>query len=100
MGNGRYSVDLDYGQWFTFNNWQRVHYNFLEQLTPTLIWIFISALYKPLVAAIFGFLYFFGRIFYSIGYFKSPNQRIVGALIIDIAFLGSFILSLVAIGNI
>ena len=73
MGNGRYSVDLDYGQWFSFNNWQRVHYNFLEQLTPTLIWIAISALYKPLVAAIFGFVYFVGRILYSIRYCRSPN---------------------------
>ena len=30
MGNGRYSADLSYAEWFSFNNWQRVHYNFLE----------------------------------------------------------------------
>ena len=30
MGNGRYSIDLDYGEWYSFNNWQRVHYNYLE----------------------------------------------------------------------
>jgi len=29
-GNGRYSAKLSYGDWFSFNNWQRVQYNFLE----------------------------------------------------------------------
>lgn len=29
-GNGRYSMDLSYAEWYSFNNWQRVHYNFLE----------------------------------------------------------------------
>lgn len=29
-GNGRYAFELDYSEWFSFNNWQRVHYNFLE----------------------------------------------------------------------
>jgi uncharacterized membrane protein YecN with MAPEG domain len=99
MGNGRYSTDLSYDQWYTFNNYQRAHYNYMEQLTPTIIWILISIFYKPLAAAILGFIYFIGRIFYSIGYLKSPNSRLIGALIIDAAFLGLFILSLVTIGN-
>jgi hypothetical protein len=51
-----------------------------------------------LAAAILGFAYFFGRILYSIGYCKSPNNRIVGAIILDISFIGAFILSLVTIG--
>ena len=99
MGNGRYAADLSYAEWFSFNNWQRVHYNFLEQLTPVLIWTLIGCFYKPLAAAILGFSVFIGRIFYSIGYCTSPSKRIVGALIVDLAIVGLFILSIVTIGN-
>ena len=73
MGNGKFSQDLTYSDWFNFNNWQRVHYNFLEHLCPILLWLFISSLYQPIATAILGFLYGFGRILYSIGYCKSPN---------------------------
>lgn len=44
-GNGRYSNDLSYADWFSFNNFQRVQYNFLEQITPMLVWIFIGSYY-------------------------------------------------------
>ena len=44
-GNGRYSIDLSYAEWFTFNNWQRVQFNFLEQLTPIVVWVLIGMLY-------------------------------------------------------
>lgn len=97
-GNGRYSMDWSYAQWFEFNLWQRVQYNFLEQLTPILVWVLIGALYQPLASAILGFVYFIGRIFYSIGYCKSPAHRVVGAIICDLAYLGSFVLSIVTIG--
>ena len=99
MGNGRYSVDLKYSEWFVFNNWQRAHYNYLEQFTPVIIWIFISTFYAPLAAAILGFVYFIGRIFYTWGYVASPNKRIFGALILDLSFLGLFILSIVTIAK-
>ena len=99
MGNGRYSADLSYDQWFLFNNAQRAHYNFLEQLTPTLVWLLISIFYQPLAAAILGFVVVLGRIFYAVGYFKTPNLRSVGALLVDLGFLGLFVLSLVSIGN-
>ena len=97
MGNGRYSVDLKYNEWFVFNNWQRAHYNYLEQLTPVLIWIFISMFYAPLAAGILGFVYFIGRILYTWGYVGSPNKRIFGAIILDLSFLGLFILSITSI---
>eukprot|EP00347_Sterkiella_histriomuscorum_P007599 403348298 len=98
-GNGRYSTDLSYPDWFSFNNFQRVQNNFLEQITPMLVWIFIGSFYQPLASAILGFVYFFGRIFFSIGYCKSPKHRIVGAIICDLGYIGSFILSIVTIGK-
>lgn len=64
-----------------------------------LIFLIVSSFYKPLAAAILGFAYFFGRLLYSIGYCKSPNNRVVGVLIVDMAFIGALILSFVSIGN-
>lgn len=68
MGNGRYAANWRYDEWFTFNNWQRAHYNFIEQLTPTIVWILIGCAYKPLASAILGFLYFLGRVVFTVGY--------------------------------
>lgn len=99
MGNGFYSQDLSYEQWFKFNNCQRCHYNFLEQLTPVIIWILISMMYQPLASGIMGLAYFVGRILYTIGYVKTANQRIIGAIILDLSYLGLFVLSLVTVGK-
>ena len=98
-GNGRYSIDLNYEEWYSFNLWQRVQYNFLEQITPMLVWIFIGSFYQPLASAILGFTFFLGRIFYSIGYCKSPKHRVIGAIICDLGYLGAFVLSIVTIGK-
>jgi glutathione S-transferase len=99
MGDGRYAADLSYDQWFLFSNAQRTHYNFLEQLTPTLVWLLICIFYQPLAGAILGFVVVVGRLFYAIGYLKTPNHRIAGALFIDLGFLGLFVLSIVSIGK-
>ena len=80
-GNGRYAAELTYDQWFNLNNWQRVHYNYMEMLTPVLVWILIGCFYKPLAAAILGYVFFIGRLIYSIGYAKSPNSRGLGAIV-------------------
>ena len=45
MGNGRYTVDWTYDQWFIFNNYQRAHYNYMEHLTQVIVWILISCFY-------------------------------------------------------
>mmetsp|Transcript_13105 Transcript_13105/g.12949 ORF Transcript_13105/g.12949 Transcript_13105/m.12949 type:complete len:177 (+) Transcript_13105:14-544(+) len=97
MGTGRYSAELDYSAWFSFNNWQRVHYNFLELLVPILVFLAVGALYKPFVSAIIGFVYFIGRALYSIGYCRSPDQRLVGAYILDVAFIAAFVYAVVAV---
>ena len=99
MGNGRYTIDWTYDQWMHFNNMQRVHYNYLEHYTAVVVFIIVSIFYHPLAAAILGFIYALGRLFYAIGYAKSPNLRGLGALVLDLAFVGLFILSLVSIGK-
>jgi hypothetical protein len=71
----------------------------LEQLTPTLVWLLICSFYQPLAGAILGFVVVLGRIFYAIGYFKTPNLRNIGAGLVDLAILGLFVLSLVTIGK-
>lgn len=98
-GNGRYSQKLSYKEWFLFNNAQRAHYNYLESLTPCLVWIIIGLFYHPLSAACLGFGVFVARLLYSVGYFYTPNLRLVGALLFDAAFLGLFVLSLITIGK-
>ena len=98
-GNGYYSKDLSYKDWYLFNNAQRAHYNQLEMLTPVIIWILITIMYQPLAGAILGFIYAVGRIFYTAGYIVSPNKRVIGALICDMSFLGLFVLSIVTIGK-
>ncbi len=99
MGNGRYAESLTYAEWFKFNNYQRTHYNYLESLTPVIIWILISCAYKPLAAAILGYIYLIGRLLYCIGYWVSPTHRNLGAWIFDLAYIALFILTLVTIGN-
>jgi uncharacterized membrane protein YecN with MAPEG domain len=71
----------------------------MEQFTPVIIWILISCAYKPLAAAILGYVYFVGRIIYMLGYWQTPNKRGLGALLIDLAYFALFILSLVTIGK-
>ena len=97
MGNGVYSRELDYDKWFKFNNNQRAHYNYLEHLLAILVWTYIGSFRQPLPAAVIAFVYMVGRIAYTIGYFKTPNARGVGAIIIDIAFVAQFALSIAVI---
>jgi hypothetical protein len=46
-----------------------------------------------------GFIYFIGRILYTAGYAKSAEKRLLGALILELGYLGLFILSLVTIAK-
>ncbi|TNV75447.1 hypothetical protein FGO68_gene4867 [Halteria grandinella] len=99
MGNGFYSQDLSYADWFIFNNFQRCHYNYMEQYTPVIIWILICMAYQPLAAGIMGFVYLIGRALYTYGYVDTANKRIYGALMMDLAYLGLFVLALVTVAK-
>lgn len=96
MGNGVYSQRLPYKQWYDFNNAQRAHYNFVESIASVLTLLVIGGIYYPIVAAAFGFVYFIGRIIYSIGYSMSGSAgRLIGVLILDVAIVALFVLSLI-----
>ncbi len=44
MGNGRFSQELSYKNWFDINNAQRVHLNFVELLPVIIVLIKITSL--------------------------------------------------------
>ena len=82
MGNGRYSERLSYEQWFHFNNAQRVHYNFLEQLPVVIVCSAIGGLFYPIYSALATGVFLVGRILYSLGYyFGGPKARIPGGIL-------------------
>lgn len=81
MGNGKYSDKLSYGDWYNFNNAQRVHYNYLEQIPFVVPFILIAGLTTPYITAIIGGVYTFGRLIYAVGYTSSgPTARLPGAI--------------------
>jgi len=97
MGNGRYAERLSYKDWYIFNNAQRVHYNFVEQVAPIITLILITALVFPQLAGYLGWAYFVGRIAFAIGYTRyGPKGRIIGITIIDLAMFTLFVTSIIA----
>ena len=69
-----------------FERAYRVQMNTLEQLVITLPALWLSGQYFPLVAALLGLTFFFGRVLYRVGYMKSPEKRGAG---FGIGFLGT-----------
>ena len=100
MGNGRYSEKLDYKDWLIFNKAQRVHYNYLEHVASILMVTLLGGLFFPILASVFGFLYAFGRLLYTIFYQTDEGAtnkwRGLGALICDFTFLANFILAVLS----
>ena len=89
MGNGRYAEKLSYREWYEFNLSQRVHYNFIEHIASVLILLILGGIALPTAAGWLGWAYFIGRVFYTAGYLmKGPKGRLVGALIVDLSFIG------------
>lgn len=86
MGQGRYSEKLSYKDWFIFNSAQRVHYNYLENVTNVICFLLIGGLLYPYVAVAFGGLYILGRILFHIGYIrKGPRGRAIGFILCQIS---------------
>eukprot|EP01100_Stratorugosa_tubuloviscum_P006722 TRINITY_DN285_c2_g1_i3.p1 TRINITY_DN285_c2_g1~~TRINITY_DN285_c2_g1_i3.p1 ORF type:complete len:156 (-),score=70.69 TRINITY_DN285_c2_g1_i3:45-512(-) len=90
-GSGRFSTKLNEKDWITFNNYQRVHYNYLEGLTPTVLFNLSCGLIYPRFAAAAAVVYMIGRQLYALGYWrKGEKGRYIGALILDFALLALF----------
>ncbi len=97
MGAGQYSAKLGYKEWYEFSSAQRAHYNFLEWIASTLIFLLVAGVYFPIPAAALGLAVFIGRLTYAIGYTRGgPTGRFIGVLINDIAIIGSFVLGVIS----
>lgn len=95
MGNGRYAQKLPYKDWYIFNIAQRIHYNYLEQVTVIITWLLIGGLKYEWIAVGVGSFYLISRIIYTIGYFtKGPRGRVIGFFL---QFLSSIVLCVLAI---
>jgi len=99
-GTGLYASKLDYATWWKFNNRQRAHYNFLEQVASIAVMLIVGGLAYPCASAVLGWIYFVGRIIYTFGYVaKGPKGRVVGALILDVGLLGLLGVSVMSVVN-
>ncbi len=96
-GNGRYSQKLTYEQWYTFNNAQRTHYNYLESVTSVICWLLIGGIGYNWYAVGFGSAYLISRLIYTIGYSViGPKGRFPGFLGSMICSTALFVLSIIS----
>jgi glutathione S-transferase len=99
MGNGRYAAKLSYADWHNFNNAQRVHYNFIENITSYVIFIIIASLFFPSEASIIGWGLFVVRLIYAWGYLKEGadnNARRIGSLGSALLNLAAFVYAILS----
>lgn len=98
QGNGRYSEKLSYKEWFDFNNAQRVHQNYTENIGVVVPATLIAGLAFPQTAAIAGGVHVLGRFMYALGYTskKGGDNREAGAFLAHGSTVLNVVLSLVA----
>ena len=99
VGSGHYSDKLTYQQWFNFNVRQRCHKNYLEFLTPAVVFLLIGGLYIPWVSIGAGILFLFGRLGYTIGYIKQPKLRLPGFITSNTGLIVLLAMSLYSISQ-
>ena len=79
------------------NNGQRCQLNFHEQLPIVIISALLAGLRFTHLTFYLLIAYCVGRMAYNIGYMQSPNKRVVGAIIQDIAVLSLIVMSFMAL---
>mmetsp|Transcript_15115 Transcript_15115/g.10594 ORF Transcript_15115/g.10594 Transcript_15115/m.10594 type:complete len:157 (+) Transcript_15115:207-677(+) len=94
-GNGYYAKMLPFADWYKFNCCQRIQMNYLEHLPSVLTFISVSALLYPKETAYLTIAYIIGRQAYAFGYYRGHQNRIVGALVLDLAILAFFVYSMI-----
>jgi len=100
QGEGRISDKLNDEDWFTFKNYHRAHYNYLEGLTSIITALIIAGLALPRITALLGFAYIIGRELYSQGYRSGGSKgRMFGVLIVDITLISLWGIALYASFN-
>ncbi|KAI9218586.1 hypothetical protein BC828DRAFT_388204 [Blastocladiella britannica] len=79
MGSGLYANKLSEKDWIAFNNAQRVHGNYLEELPTAITLLLTSGLFQPTIAAAGAVSYILGRELYTRGYVANgPEGRARG----------------------
>jgi len=95
MGSGRYSAKLSDSDWLTFNNYQRAHYNYVENVASILIFLLLSGLFYPRMSSLLGVFYIVGRFLYSLGYqTKGPRGRAIGSVFTNLSAVILFLMTM------
>jgi glutathione S-transferase len=90
MGNGRSAAKLTDDQWKDFNNYQRAHYNYLENVAMAISFELMAGVFYPRAAAISGVVYMIGRHIYGVMYQRyGPKHRHYGGFL-NLALLAEF----------
>lgn len=96
-GNGYYSKNLSYEEWYQFNNAQRAHYNYVEWIAACLLFLIIGGLYFPITNALIGLGIVIFRFIYAAGYAaKGPRGRNIGGLGNDILVLTQLVFAIIS----
>jgi len=97
MGSGYYSNKLNHDDWFYFNSAQRAHYNYLENLTSTLVTVAIAGLIYTKITLIAGIVFMIGRALYGYGYTQQgPRGRRMGSRVAGAAQVIILILAIIS----
>ncbi|KAK9760468.1 Microsomal glutathione S-transferase 3 [Basidiobolus ranarum] len=92
MGCGRYAAKLSDEDWVAFNNVQRSHQNYVEQISSAQVFVLLTGLFQPKLAGLLGFTYIVGRQIYAAGYrSKGPKGRLAGAATLNLSLLSMFL---------
>jgi glutathione S-transferase len=90
MGCGRYAAKLSDKDWVSFNNAQRAHLNYLEQLPTMMTLTLLSGLFMPRASAALAGSMLLGRELFARGYIaKGAPGRMRGAPFYYPGLLGS-----------
>ena len=96
-GNGIYSKQLSYKQWYEFNLNQRCHMNCMETVLQQMLFMLVAGVHYPKVSYILGGIACAGRVFYAYGYARDPKLRMPGFILTMGSMMSSFFVSLASI---
>ncbi|KAJ1978809.1 hypothetical protein H4R35_001751 [Dimargaris xerosporica] len=88
-GSGRFAAKLDDQDWEAFNNVNRAHLNYVENLATAQSSVLLAGLFCPRTSAILGLTYIIGRSLYATLYAKrGPQGRVTGFIVSTLAYVG------------
>ncbi|KAJ1651669.1 hypothetical protein IWQ61_007819, partial [Dispira simplex] len=89
MGSGRHAAKLSDEEWTQFNNIQRTHQNYVEQISQVQSAVLLAGLFYPRLSGGLGLAYIAGRFIYTQGYrSKGPQGRLTGFGLAILSYFG------------